>query len=114
MALYRVQGVDVVVGRERVFYLEALGPESAAEYVRGREVRVEGVTPIGREEVPAGEAVVYVRSGESGASLPTALRRVVLVAIGLGIGALLILGTLFVLRAMEHLGRVSPERSVGR
>lgn len=114
MALYRVNGVDVVFGRERVFYLEALSPESAAAYVRGREVRVEGVTPIAPDEVPAGEAIVFVRSGEPGPRWPPGLRRLVQVAIGLGLGVLLILGTLFVLRAMEHLGRVSPERSLGR
>lgn len=105
MDTFRVRCRDSLKGREHVVYLEAADAAAAAAHLAPRGLVPLHVDQIDPSQRPADQTLVRVRSAaQPAAPMPPIARRMLLVLVGLGLALLIILGTLFVSRAKEHLG----------
>lgn len=99
---------------DRLIYLDAPDRARAAASLQARGLVVVDIQAV--ERAPEGASVQRVHGPATGSAMPLGLRRLVFVAVGVGLGLVVILGTLFVLRAREHLTRsdVRPKVLNGR
>ncbi len=98
-----MRGVDEPSAAARALYIEAADEHRARASLASRGLVVASCEGIDR--APEGESVQRVRGGIEREAMPAGLRRLIFIAIGVGLGVVVIAGTVFVLRAREHLTR---------
>lgn len=110
MPLYLLIGRDIHLGQDRSVAIEADDAQAATSFALSRGIQADSTKLVasGRPaDVPPGVTIMRVPAPEPvfDPNYRPVRRRFKLVGIGLGIGVVLILGTLFVLKAREHLTR---------
>lgn len=106
MHVFRVTCRDESAGREHTVFVEASDSAAAAAHLARHGFFDLSINQIAPGEIPSDQSLVRVRGPEEHAApLPAPIRRVLLVVAGLGLGVVVILGVLFVMRAKEHLLR---------
>lgn len=106
--IVRVPSSDGRSHEDRSLYVESPSAEAARTLCEARALNVREVASVQPSEVPPTASVQRVHAWAPRPSLlrdnPPA-RRLLFMLIGVGAGLLVIIGTLFVVRAREHLTR---------
>ena len=123
MPLYLLTGRDVHLGQPQKVAIEADTPEAATRFALSRGIAAESVEVVSdgtHQNLPERVTLMRVPAPTRASAFPASIlrRRLMLIGIGLGLGGLMIVGTLFVLKAREHLLRQEmtppPDSSISK